>query len=283
MCRILCPTSCIDLGPVPEIASGQLEGVPPVLIDFEACAYCGLCARVCPTESFEFSTDPEDFLPSDSLPRFHFAPFVAAVQSRMERSFDEPASKHVPVSEIGDNPSEGEVILRRDFFDRCDPAGCKGCLNICPTDCFWVPKKSADLEARGKIAMEEDLCIHCGACKNACPERVIEVRRASIRHDMADEEEAPWTRGWKRNIERLLDPNPRIPRYTPIPQPAPGEPAEEPSDDTPVKQVPAEIKRQLQERLDKVKASLATVNVRYWIEFAKVDKLRKALAGDHGE
>ena len=57
LCRLTCPTSCIELGPVPEIASGELEGVPPILINFEKCAYCGLCYSICPTSAFEFYTE----------------------------------------------------------------------------------------------------------------------------------------------------------------------------------------------------------------------------------
>lgn len=278
LCRIICPAACIELGPVPEITSGQLEGVPPILIDFEACAYCGLCARVCPTGAFAFSTDPPGFIDVDALPRFQFAPFVSAVQARMARSFDEPASKHVHPPDDIDKPAEGEVILRRDFFDRCDPAGCKGCLTICPTDCFWVPKKAADLEARGKIAMDADLCIHCGACKNACPQRVIEVRRTSVRFEIPGQPRPPWAAGWERAIHRLVDPEYQRSRYKAIPVPVAGESHPAPEEATVISQLPPEIKRQLQERLDVVKASLAQVNVRYWMEFGKLDALRKAMA-----
>ncbi len=282
LCRVVCPTSCIELGPVPEIASGKLEGVPAILVNHEKCAYCGLCSVICPTGAFDFTTEPGDFIEPGSLPRFHFKPFVDAVhQGGMVRSLDEPASRVVRLPQATVKPSEGQVILRHDLLDRCDPMGCKGCLNICPTDCFWVPKKASEIQERGKITMDEDLCIHCGACKNACPESIIEVRRSAVAHDFP-EPSLPWTRGWALAIQKLNDPGiaEDAARNAPIPidtgQEAgdTGGPREE---EEPAVEIPPEIKARLLDEYNKIKASLAKVNVRYWMEFKKLEPLRKEL------
>ena len=282
LCRLLCPTSCIELGPVPEIASGSLEGVPPILINHEKCAYCGLCYAICPTNAFEFYTEPGDFLINDDLPHFHYKTFVRVIQKDLTRKFEEPASSWISVSEEMVKPSDGEVILREDLLDRCDPMGCKGCLNICPTDCFWVPKRAIDIQERGKITMNDDLCIHCGACKNACPEKIIEVTRTSINYDIKqDGKHKFWKQAWENNIKKLLDPEILERQEIPFPEIKVEEMVEpEITDDdkSVVKEIPPEIKKRLKENYDKVKESLSKVNIRYWIEFEKIEKLKKKIA-----
>lgn len=278
LCRIICPTSCIDLGPVPEIANGTLQGVPPILINHETCAYCGLCSAICPTQAFEFYTEPADFITNDVLPRFFFSNFVAFVQERMERSFDHPASSYIELPESIKKPTEGKVVLRGDRLALCDPMGCKGCLQICPTGCFWVPKKAKEIATRGKITMDEDFCIHCAACHNACPHRIIEVDRTWVEHEMPGDGQKPWLHAWENRIRLLLGPSISPSKEKPlvVAESAQEKPVEEGPTEV-IKEIPPEIKRQLLKNFDRVKASLGQVNTRYWIEFKKLDALRKSL------
>lgn len=279
LCRILCPTSCIELGPVPEIASGKLQGVPPILVNHETCAYCGLCATICPTGAFEFATTPAGFITAEELPRFYFKPMVDYVQQRMKRSFDHPASSEVKLPASVKKPSEGKVLLRGDLLGKCDPMGCKGCLQICPTGCFWVPKKAEDIASRGKITMDDDLCIHCGACHNACPHRIIEVTRTKVEHRLPAGVNKPWLAAWRNRIQLLLGPpaagKPR-PRLHAVEAGA-GQQPPAPAPEAAVAEIPREIKEQLARDFEAVKASLAQVNTRFWIEFKKLEPLRKAL------
>ncbi len=278
LCRILCPTSCIELGPVPEIASGKLQGVPPILINHETCAYCGLCASICPTGAFEFSTMPADFITNEELPRFYFKPFVDYVQQHMKRSFDHPASSEVKPPASIKAPSEGKVSLRGDLLGKCDPMGCKGCLQICPTGCFWVPKKAEEIASRGKITMDDDLCIHCGACRNACPHRIIEVTRTKVEYQLPAEGKKPWHAAWRNRIGLLLEPAGLVkarPKLQVAEAARGAPPARAPEAN--LVEIPKEIKEQLLRDYEAVKESLAQVNTRYWIEFAKLEPLRKAI------
>jgi 4Fe-4S ferredoxin len=279
LCRILCPTSCIEIGPVPEIASGKLEGVPPILVNHETCAYCGLCAAICPTGAFGFSTVPADFITADELPRFYFKPLVDHVQQRMKRSFDHPASSKIVVPASVKKPSEGKVSLHGDLLGKCDPLGCKGCLQICPTGCFWVPRKAEDIATRGKITMDEDLCIHCGACHNACPHRIIEVTRTKVEHHLPVDGGRPWLAAWRNRIQLLLEsPKAGKPRAR-LHVAETGAKQEQlaPAPEAAIKEIPWEIKEQLRRDFEAVKESLAQVNTRFWIEFKKIEPLRKAL------
>ncbi|MBD3188663.1 4Fe-4S dicluster domain-containing protein, partial [Candidatus Bathyarchaeota archaeon] len=276
LCRIACPTRCITLGPVPEIASGQLEMVPPINVDFEACAYCGLCAAICPVSAFEMTTEPTGFISMDDLPVFLYKDFVKKVQEQLERSLEAPASKHVtPPTDI-EKPSEGEVVIRNDILDRCDPMGCKGCLNICPTDCFWVPRRAEDIQEFGKITMDDDLCIHCGACKNACPERIIEVHRNQITYHFPETvKDRFWMKAYRNAIKKLLDP--AILEHLPEPIPVKESMVEDVSEamEKVIETLSPERKAELEEKYEKVKDLLSKINVRYWIEMKKLDKLNK--------
>ncbi|MFX0102845.1 MAG: 4Fe-4S binding protein [Candidatus Hodarchaeota archaeon] len=277
LCRVTCPTSSIELGPVPEIASGELAGVPPVLINFETCAYCGLCYSICPTSAFDFYTEPRDFIEVEDLPRFFYKEFVEFVQEKLDRSFDRPASNAIKIDPKLLKPSEGKVILREDLISLCDPMGCKGCLNICPTDCFWVPKRAEDIVERGKITMDEDLCIHCGACKNACPEKIIEVSRTSVEYKIPNDKSF-WKKGWENNIHKLTNPAEQSILKTPIPMvEEEKEQVIEEIEET-IKEMPEDIRKKMEENFQRVKDSLSKVNIRYWIEFKKLSKIKDAFS-----
>ncbi|MHA1849142.1 MAG: 4Fe-4S binding protein [Promethearchaeota archaeon] len=279
LCRLICPTSCITLGPVPEIASGQLPGVPPINIDFEQCAYCGLCTAVCPTSALEFTTDPPDFLNTDDLPTFNYKKVYSFLADKIERNLDHPASMKISIPDNIPMPSEGSVILREDLISRCDPMGCKGCLNICPTDCFWVPRKAEDILNLGKITMDDDLCIHCGACKNACPEKIIEVTRTSVEYTIPEKvKDKFWVKGWKNSINNLL--HPEMKRTAPeeisvIEGEGEGE-ALAIIQET-VKEMPPELRSKVEESYEKLKDAFKKINVRFWIEMKKNNQLKKTL------
>jgi ferredoxin len=223
--------------------------------------------------------DPCRFHHNEELPRFYFKPLVDYVQQRMKRSFDHPASSEIKLPASVKKPSEGKVLLRGDLLAKCDPMGCKGCLQICPTGCYWVPRKAEDIAARGKITMDDDLCIHCGACHNACPHRIIEVTRTKVNHHMPADANRPWLAGWRNRIQLLLEPpeagKPR-PRLHAVEAGA-GQQPPVPAPEAAIAEIPREIKEQLARDFEAVKGSLAQVNTRFWIEFKKLEPLRKAL------
>ena len=60
ICVALCPKNALQEGPLQEIAKGL--DAPPVLIDLDACAFCGMCANFCPTKAFRMTLQelPQD-------------------------------------------------------------------------------------------------------------------------------------------------------------------------------------------------------------------------------
>jgi len=55
ICVALCPKKALSEGPLLEIAKGL--DAPPVLIDLDACAFCGMCVNFCPLGAFKMTIE----------------------------------------------------------------------------------------------------------------------------------------------------------------------------------------------------------------------------------
>ncbi|HJJ28912.1 MAG TPA: 4Fe-4S binding protein [Methanocorpusculum sp.] len=79
---------------------------------------------------------------------------------------------------------EGELTIDA---DKC-PGGCSTCADVCPCNAIYLPSPvgATELKKDGiedKIAVNQDLCILCGACVNACPsEDAITLKRTAVHY-----------------------------------------------------------------------------------------------------
>ena len=96
------------------------------------------------------------------------------------------------------SPWKGELSLIEVNLKECDPQGCRGCFNVCPSELWYVP---TDPEDPRKIAFAEDFCTYCGACVKACHLDAIKVERTDVHH--TEIPETPWAAQWKDAIESL--------------------------------------------------------------------------------
>ncbi len=55
ICVALCPKKALAEGPLQEIAKGL--DAPAVLIDLDACAFCGMCVNFCPLGAFRMTIE----------------------------------------------------------------------------------------------------------------------------------------------------------------------------------------------------------------------------------
>ncbi len=224
LCKLVCPVDCIEIGPVPEIAQGLIdESNPKIMINEQDCCYCMLCAVVCPTNAFHEHIAPEGQIDLDEFPR------LSQFYEIDEEKCIEDESKEIcrvcleardrnRVKEFYEiqekcpadcfklkSSIEGEVILRQSMLWKCDPTGCKACVNICPTESFFIPKTAEDVKKYGKIACDEDNCIYCGACQNSCPDELIFVERSNI--EILDPKKVgnyPWIDAWVKHIKDVI-------------------------------------------------------------------------------
>lgn len=299
LCKLICPTDAIELGPVPEIAQGIIENAPYIIIDYDKCCYCMLCPVVCINDVYETTIKPEEQIILDQYPKlkpFYEIDFEKCIKDTKneicnlclkvrEGNFIKDffkIQKECPTKCFKlESPIKGEVIIKQNMLHRCDPTGCKACVNICPTESFFIPETAEDVKKYGKIAVKDDDCIYCGACQNSCPEDLIIVKRFDIEiEDPKDSENFSWIQGWRRNIkrilrEKLLDKKEQI--QIPLPEEELTIPSEEDYSLEKIPQLSEADKKIFQKLNNRVQSLLSKSKIRYWIKDRKIDKIKQEL------
>jgi 4Fe-4S ferredoxin len=298
LCKLVCPVDAIELGPIPEIAQNILDDTnPKLLIDHDKCCYCLLCVIVCPTDAFHENIEPEGYLSLDEYPsvgKFYRIDYDKCIEDKnnkvcqlclnvRERNQIKEfykISKECPTQCFSiDSPIEGEVIIKRSMLHKCDPQGCKACVNICPVESFFIPESAEDVLKYGKIACNEDQCFYCGACENSCPDDLIKVKRKEITIlNPKKSGNYPWIEGWVKHLklilrEALLEGKEQI--SIPTIEEHIEKVRKEESIDVP--QLSEEDKKQFNLLNEKVQELLKSSKIRYWIKDKKTDKVRKEL------
>ncbi|MFX1426235.1 MAG: 4Fe-4S binding protein [Promethearchaeota archaeon] len=298
LCKLVCPTDAIELGPIPEIAQEILDNSnPKILIDHEKCCYCMLCAIICPNDAFHENITPEGQIDLDEYPtidKFYKIDTKKCIEDNKneicrlclevrDRNHIESyfrIEKECPTHCFSiDSPLKGEVIIKKNMLHKCDPQGCKACVNICPTESFFIPEKAEDVKKYGKIACNEDECFYCGACENSCPDNLIVVDRKEIAiTDPKKMGSYPWIEGWIKNIKEIF--RKRIisgKEQISIPK------IEEEVEKIKVKieekipQLSKEERKTLMELNEKIQSFLRSSKIRYWMKDKKTEKIRKEL------
>ncbi|MFO8018404.1 MAG: 4Fe-4S binding protein [Promethearchaeia archaeon] len=298
LCKLVCPVDAIELGPIPEIAQEILdESNPKMMIDHEKCCYCMLCAVVCPNDAFHEHVKPEGKFDLNEYPSI--GKFFKIDTDKCEFDLDneicqlckEVRERH-HVKEYHkieeqcpekcfhiDSPIEGKVRIKKRMLWKCDPQGCKACVNICPVESFFIPESAEDIQKYGKIACDEESCFYCGACENSCPDELIIVDRENIEiNDPKKEGAYAWIEGWARNIKNILRKG-IIQGKEPIKIPQIEEEIQEVTEEVEeeVPQLSEEEKQKLHELNEKIQEFLHSKKIRYWMKDKKTDKISKEL------
>ncbi|HII00849.1 TPA: 4Fe-4S dicluster domain-containing protein [Methanosarcinaceae archaeon] len=232
LCEGACPQDAIEveftfpkkeeIAPLKEDAEGEIE------IDMDKCNFCGICARFC--DAFillEREPTPDNLVPFEQLlvdeDQCDYCVLCQdicpeeAIKVKGERPCEAPKVEgNVKVddkkcTECGrcqavcpyeavdlQKPMEGQLSLIEANLKECDPQGCRGCFNVCPSDLWYVP---TDPEDPRKIAFAEEYCTYCGACVQACHLEAIKVERTEVHH--TEIPETPWAAQWRDAIESL--------------------------------------------------------------------------------
>jgi len=295
LCKLVCPVDAIEIGPVPEIAQGLLdESNPKIMIDHNKCCYCMLCAIVCPNDAFHEHIAPEGQIDLDQYP--HLAHFYEIEE---DKCIDDKSNEICQLcldarkrNRIKDyykiqqecptqcfkisSPLSGEVVLKEHMLWKCDPTGCKACVNICPVESFFIPETAEEVKKYGKIACDEDNCIYCGACENSCPDNLIIVERREIKiEDPKKKGHYPWIDGWIRNIKEIITRRVVEAGKDQIEIPVIIEEVKEAKErvEEEVPQLSEEEKKKLQELNEKIQSLLKSSKIRYWIKDGKTEKV----------
>ena len=229
LCEAACPKEAIKVEftfPKKEqIAPIKIDSVGQIEIDHDKCNFCGICARFCDAfilvEREPTPTDPrpfeqimvnedkcdycvlcQDMCPEDAISvKGDLLCNAPAVEGNLTIDCEKCTMctwcKAVcPYDAVAiKKPFEGEISLVEGNIDKCDPQGCHGCFNVCPSHLWYVPTDR-------KIAIVEDYCTYCGACANACHLDVVRVSRSKVNH--TDIPDSPWASQWRDALESLL-------------------------------------------------------------------------------
>ncbi|AIY90908.1 4Fe-4S binding protein [Geoglobus acetivorans] len=163
-----------------------------ILLDESTCDYCVLCEDVC----------PEGAIKVDGGKRIEFR-----LEKLANISVDNERCSNCAYCEVvcpydaikTTKPMEGELFLYEPRMYRCDPVGCGACIKICQHNRVWYVS-----EDKGRVHFNEDHCIYCGACENACPYDLIGVRRESY-YTKEKVSWEPWVESWHQALSRIIE------------------------------------------------------------------------------
>ncbi len=183
----LCSSICEAIEVVKEFSSEEGLVGKHVLFDEEKCTFCRTCEMICPEGAIKIELATRD------------KPWVGEIVRNLDECI--ACSRCVvacPKDAIRvEKPFEGEIVFNA---DKC-PGECSTCVEVCPCGAIYLPQPTKPGEKVPRIAVNQDLCMLCGACVSACPvEGAIELRRKAVRC------EGPETDLWKEVVEKLTKP-----------------------------------------------------------------------------
>ncbi len=179
-CTMLCPAFVlVEKRPKAD----DLMPFDGLLVDRIKCDYCGICVPFCPEEAIkvkgEFFGEPPKLTGN-----------IKVDDNKCTRCGWCEAVCPYDAAEVT-KPFDGDIELITEKLKGCDPVGCHGCFNVCPSKAWVIPQGK-------KIDVVRDFCTYCGACERACHVKAIGVKRIAAKHTpVAD---TPWAEDWKKAI-----------------------------------------------------------------------------------
>jgi 4Fe-4S ferredoxin len=162
-----------------------------LLVDRTKCDYCGICIPFCPEEAIKVKGDFDLKEVKKVAPKITGS--IRVDNDKCTRcGWCEAVCPYDAA--VVTKPFEGEIELIEAKLKGCDPVGCHGCFNVCPSKAWIIPPDK-------KIDVVRDFCTYCGACERACHVKAIGVKRNGVKHTPVID--TPWAQDWKKAIASL--------------------------------------------------------------------------------
>lgn len=168
-----------------EVKPDSIMPYNDILTDEDECDYCKLCEEICPEEAIKVEGKRIDYELSEKIAEITVDQELCSYCSYCEHICPYDAVKTI-------KPTEGTLKLYEKRMDKCEPLACMACVNICKNHVWWVGDR---------LRFNEDYCIYCGACENACPYDLIEVRRKAFYSKLMNN---PWREAWNKALGRII-------------------------------------------------------------------------------
>ncbi len=170
ICEEMCPADAITIKTTSNSAMGRFEA-SNIEIDPEKCMYCKICQKVCPEDAIKaICTTCMD---SENIPEVEITGDVVLDEiSCINCSWCEKICPSDAAHTI--KPFKGEVLLQENEEEEkvCTGEACHACLDVCPCNAITLTDNH--------MSVNSDVCVLCGACEKACPQKILSVDRSSM-------------------------------------------------------------------------------------------------------
>ena len=187
MCEEICPAEAISIESN-DLTSSNPEIAKGISIDESKCVYCGLCKRICPEDAVRVVCTTcmyRDDIPEPEIK----GDIVLDEETCINCGW---CQEICPTdAAVVTKPFEGEIYLDEDA--ECKGDSCHACQDVCPCNAVSI--------VDNKSTINPDLCVLCGACKKACPQKGIFIKREKINLNNIR------SKSWKKRISTLMDEN----------------------------------------------------------------------------